>query len=176
MSYEIERNSLRSKIICSKDYYNSDGVRDLAHQAKIGIKDAYIEIARSIANEIKLPDDSILIPVPSSNGHATNNLEICNEIAKILKLEVQDCIKGIERKKLYDLKKDGFEPDLKYFDYKLIEEPKQGTIFLFDVVVDKANTMMAAKSLFNREKVYCMSHSMVDLHKERNLEIHGLEY
>lgn len=160
---ELERKKVKNKLISLNDYYSAPGARDLAHSVKEGDNVACLKIAEEIAYSFRFPKDAVIIPMPSSKGFATSNLMICNRIAEITKTSVSDCIKGHGREKLYDLKKNGSEIEKNFFGFKKVIEPKDGVYFIFDVVVDSARTMLAAKKLFNQKKVFCISHSMVDL-------------
>ena len=165
---EINKNKIRSKLICFNDYYASEGARDLAHRAKAGDDGACIEIAHEIAASVRFPANAVLVPIPSSSGVAGNNLLICEEIASRLGLKVADCIEGKQREKLYDLKKQGVDVKSDFFGFGLKDTPPIGTYFLFDIVVDKASTMLAAKSVFKDKATFCIAHSMVGLNQERN--------
>lgn len=156
---------MKDKILCLNDYYGSKGVRELAHRAKNNDRESCLKIAKEISERMHFPRNSILVPIPSSSGKATKNLIICEEIAKIIKISVSNCIEGNERNRFYDLKKkSAFIPD-DFLGLRKTTEPDPGTIFLFDIVVDTGKTMLEAKKLFENRKVFCLAHSMVDLHK-----------
>lgn len=156
---------MKGKIICLNDYYETKGAREIAHDAKNNNRKACLEIAKELSKRLHFPKNSILVPVPSSTGKATKNLEVCKELARIMNISVSDCIKGNQRIRLYDLKKESSIISKDFFGFQKMFEPSSGTIFLFDIVVDTGKTMAEAKKLFNNRKTFCLAHSMVDLNK-----------
>lgn len=92
-------------------------------------------------------------------------------MSKLTGVKVSDCLKGEDRLPLYDLKKNGILPSKEYLSFKATSEPNEGNVFLFDIVVDSAATMNAAREALGKDvQVRFLSHSMVDLFKERNFE------
>lgn len=126
-------------------YYRSEGARLLAHQLKQGCTWA----AKCMANEmVKLmPENGVLIPIPSRTGKATSNLLIARHLSSHTGLPVRDVIIGNSRESIYQLKKQGTAVRRDFFGYRL-RSNAAGNIILIDGVCATGITADAAASLF----------------------------
>ncbi|BCD97740.1 hypothetical protein [Marinagarivorans cellulosilyticus] len=127
-------------------YYRSAGARLLAHQLKQGCNWA----AKCMANEMVklLPENGILIPIPSRTGKATSNLLIARHLSSQTGLPVCNVITGNSRESIYQLKKQGTAVQRDFFGYRLSSRAA-GNIILIDGVCATGITAGAAASLFS---------------------------
>lgn len=138
----------KSDILSFADYYQDDGARELSHKVKSHDLYACTEMARIIAEKIRLPANAVLIPVPSRHGYATNNLTICTALAKITGSKISDCLSGKARESLYALKKSGQSIPADFLHITFNGPEPDGALFLFDAVVDSGATMQSCRALF----------------------------
>ncbi len=138
------------KLVAIADYYRTQGARDLCH----GIKDrdtcAVTQVSKSMATYAKaLPQNSILIPIPSHTGHATTTLFLVEQISKHTGLPVADILIGRAREPLYVIKLKRQMPSADFFSFALKMQFAGGQIpILVDTVLDTGQTAQAAAKLF----------------------------
>lgn len=127
-------------------YYSTPGARLLAHQLKQGGHWA----AKAMAEDMVklLPENGILIPIPSRSGIASSSLSIANHLACLTGLPVRDVIEGHSRESIYTLKKQRTVVRSDYFGYRL-RSYVAGNIVLIDGVCATGVTARAAASLFS---------------------------
>ena len=70
-------------------------IRDVAHALAKG-EDWAIEVAAKEMSEF-VPSNSILVPIPSSQGNTSNNLKLAQAISNISNCEVLDSITSLPR-------------------------------------------------------------------------------
>ncbi len=127
------------------DYYAMPNVREICHLAKKGDREAVSLVADAII--MQLPEDAVLIPMPSSNGVPEDILELCQIIAERTNCNVWDGLRGASRKSQYLSKKSGIpltEDDLGFY---LIGEVPDGRLFVIDNIIDTGLTMNAALNI-----------------------------
>tara|TARA_B100002019_G_C21069667_1_gene498355 strand:- start:85 stop:579 length:495 start_codon:yes stop_codon:yes gene_type:complete len=130
----------------AKDYYNDDGVREIAKGIKKKNNVAIILAAKEMAKNV--PENSILIPIPNSCGYADYTLELAKRIAEFSGGRVEDVIGCKKRESLYKLKIDGqkINPgDLGFFKKSCVSDLKNKKVFLVDNVIGTGMTMRCAK-------------------------------
>ncbi|MCY9866110.1 hypothetical protein OTK49_26595 [Vibrio coralliirubri] len=95
------------KVISGGEYYETIGLRELAHGVKKGERNSIAIAAKLLASKIQ--DGSTLVPMPSSCGFATYTLTLAKQIAKEKEgaVAVEDILKGCQRETLYSAKKRG---------------------------------------------------------------------
>lgn len=141
-------------IYSNNNYYMNRDVRGIAHRLKKGDNVAMETAAKDMVKTI--PDNAILIPMPSSPGHATYTKTLSDEIAKLNpSLEVHDVMKGAKRDKLFDIKKTGnYEQDKDYFGFRLTGEiPSDRPVFFVDNILATGQTYVHAKDLIPDAKI-----------------------
>jgi hypothetical protein len=166
----------KKQTVSISDYYNTDGARDLAHKAKKGDTEACLQIAKQLVDKLSFPGDTVFVPVPSSSGRATNNLIVCNEMARLTGANVSDCLTGPSRAALYEIKQKGVTPSDNYLSFKATNPPATGNVFLFDIVTDSGITMAAAKAALGMHtNTKMLSHSKVglDIERENKRQLEG---
>ena len=122
--------------------------RELCNRVKTGERCSILEAAYLIADRIPFLLTSVLIPMPSHLGYATDTLEICSEVSKLTGLSVLDALQGVERESLYYIKRNGKEvPDPSFFGFHLVRDiPADLTPVIVDNVIATGQTMKAALS------------------------------
>lgn len=85
--------------------YRKDGRNETAHAMKNGERWAIFKAAAEMVEYI--PNNAVLVPMPSHTGRATYTKDLCRLIARDTAAEVCDCLKGTPRETLYNLKKQG---------------------------------------------------------------------
>lgn len=136
-----------------KTYYADTGTQDISHGLKNGDKAAITQASKEMV--AKIPDDAILIPMPSSCGYATYTKDICEEMKKQNpSLSVMDVLKCNEREKLFELKKLGYEANSAYFNFHLSGSiPKGKKVFFVDNVLSTGSTYVHAKEAVPQAKL-----------------------
>ena len=120
--------------------------RDLCHRVKTGERSSIQEAAHLMAERIPFLLTSVLIPMPSHLGYASDTLRLCNEISSLTGLPVIDALLGNKRESLYHLKRNGMVvPDSSFFGYHLVRDiPAYLTPVIVDNVIATGQTMKAA--------------------------------
>lgn len=159
-------------ILFCKSYYNDKGTREICHNIKDGDKSSIDMVAKSILKI--LPQNSILIPIPSSCGYSTYTKDICNKINSFNKnISVLDVLKCNKRIKLYDLKNQSIEPNKEYFNFKLDGKiPNNKNIILIDNVFATGTTYKFVKEIIPNAKIAVFAfdetkHLNFDIKKEQ---------
>lgn len=122
--------------------YNSS-TRKVAHAMKDGVMNAIKEAAYQMADMV--PGNAVLVPMPSHLGYATDTLKLCEVIGRITGAPIYNILKGVERKKLYDLKKAGLTVNHYNLGFHTTSDlPKDRTVVVVDNVIDTGATARAA--------------------------------
>lgn len=127
------------------DVFNVHDYQDaseLAHLVKQGDTDAIMQMAQEMAT--KVPNNAVLIPMPSSSGRATVTLQLANEIAVITGSIVADVLVGNARESLYSLKKQNKSLSNDDMGIKLMGEVPNGVPVIVDNVYATGTTANAA--------------------------------
>ncbi len=123
--------------------YRKKAHNDLAKEMKQGNSLAIAIAAAEM--ERYIPDNAVLIPMPSHKGFATYTLELAKRIGELTQTEVCDTLKGSPRKSLYQLKKEGRNPRKAKFGFYLTASiPSGKQIIIIDNVVATGTTAAAA--------------------------------
>lgn len=89
-----------------------------------------------------VPMDSVLVPIPSHVGYATDTLTLANEVARISGFEVLDVLRSDERESSYEAKKDGRDAEIRF---RLTSPlPVGKTIVYVDNIIASGTTARAA--------------------------------
>lgn len=141
---KLEKSDL-DNVSYSKLYYADLEAQSVAHGLKVGEKQAINQAAFDMVKNI--PDNAILVPMPSSCGYATYTKDLADAIRNINpSLDVLDVLKCNEREKLYDLKKKGFEADKDYFNFYLSGSlPNDRPVYFVDNTLSTGTTYLHAK-------------------------------
>lgn len=131
--------------IIFKTYYNQGDSRTLCHLFKEGSMEAIHIMAERMS--LLVPSESILIPVPSRYGYATNTLILANEIARISGSPVADILKGVNRESNYIAKKQGHPLHINDLGFYKTGDTSLTPCFV-DNVIDTGVTMNAALKVF----------------------------
>ena len=127
---------------------------------KQGNQSAIRLAAAAMAVMFDLPQNAVLVPVPSHFGYATYTLDLANELAKLTGSEVADVLRGSSREMLYDRKKQRKSVSVKYLGLYITEKlPIDKQIFFVDNVVATGTTAKAAYKAFGRGTVLAFSHA-----------------
>lgn len=135
------------KVKFNSYYYADEKCRDICHGLK---KHDHNAIRTASAEMVKnIPDNAIIVPMPSSPGYATYTKDMCDEIKKLNpSLDVKDVLKCNSRDQLYELKQKGFEADSKYFNFHLDGSlPKDRPVYLVDNVLATGTTFKHAQEV-----------------------------
>ncbi|NQZ06720.1 MAG: hypothetical protein HRT35_06110 [Algicola sp.] len=140
-------------IISVADYYGTKGARELVHRVKNNDVEAIAIMARVMAEIAleRLPADSVLIPVPSHTGHATNTLQLAAQIALLTGFPVLDIVRGRMRNSWYTLKQNGVTASRitdAFFGFYLVDVIKHKTPVIVDNVFDTGQTIVTISKLF----------------------------
>ena len=122
--------------------YSSDGT-----QYHIGLKEGDIGAIKYAAQKMAdlIPPNSVLVPMPSHKGYATDTLLLAKEIQKITKTPIADILKGKSRMSLYSAKKMGVPIDSNYLGFRKVGDVPSGyNPVLIDNVVDTGLTAKSA--------------------------------
>ena len=126
----------------SKNYYDY-GVREIAIALKSEKEYAIKEAVEFLSSQVT--KDDVLIPMPSRIGIATDTKKLAEEIAKKTGAKMFNCLVGIERDSIYELKKSN--KNVTKFDFKFelnCEIPKARNYFIVDNVIGTGITMKNA--------------------------------
>ena len=137
----------------NKYYYADSHCRDVCHGLKQGDSKAIKQAAAEMVKNI--PDNAVLVPMPSSVGYATYTKEMCEEIKKLNPtLDVSDVLKCNERQKLYELKKEGKEAGKDFFNFHVNGTlPKDRPVYMVDNVLATGSTYVNAKEVIPDAKL-----------------------
>ena len=126
--------------------------RELCHRVKTGERSSFQEAAHLMAERIPFLLTSVLIPMPSHLGYATDTLRLCDEISILTGVPVINALRGNERESMYYLKRNGIEvPDPSFFGFYLVRDiPAELTPVIVDNVIATGQTMKAAIAAFTR--------------------------
>ena len=141
------------------EYYANPKLRELAHGVKDSDPEAIKEVARIMSKFI--PDNSIIVPMPSRSGHSTTMLKLAEAISSIRggSVEVVDAIKGLPRASQYDSKKRGEPLTIKDMGFKsTIDLPAERPVFVIDNVVASGATGLAAIKAIPHAQIVTLSH------------------
>ena len=127
------------------DYYGTPGARQLAHMVKQGEEGAINHMAEQMA-ELVHPN-SLLIPMPSSNGTPTYTLALAERISEITNNPVMDVLRGSSHEKMYDLKYKDTSLSSEDFGMYLTSPLPSGTPVIIDNIMDTGDTVDAALSV-----------------------------
>jgi len=110
--------------------YTEQTLRFLAIRMKTGEEKALRASASLMASLV--PADSVLIPIPSREGHATFTLRLAELIAERTGAEVSDICRGKKRESFCELKRKGIRTvDDDFFGFYLTDEAPKGKNIIF---------------------------------------------
>jgi predicted amidophosphoribosyltransferase len=146
---------ITNTIISVADYYGTTGARELVHRVKNNDVEAIAIVARAMAEVAIecLHAGSVLIPVPSHTGHATNTLLLAELISQLTGCPVLDIVKGRKRIPWYTLKHKGLTTKNitgDFFGFRLIDDTKTNIPIIPDAVFDTGSTANAIAKLFSK--------------------------
>ena len=121
--------------------YHSGKLRELAHHVKTCDANAIVQAATLMSPLV--PDNSVLVPIPSHKGDATYTYNMAREIGNIRGLKVIDAIQGFSRESAYEAKKSHRKPDIWF--YKVEDIPTTARIVFIDNCVATGRTCKAAR-------------------------------
>lgn len=121
--------------------YHSGKLRELAHQVKTCNASAISQAATLMSSLV--PDNSVLVPIPSHKGDATYTYNMAREIGNIRGLKVIDAIQGFSRESAYEAKKSHRKSDIWF--YKIEDIPTTTRIVFIDNCVATGRTCKAAR-------------------------------
>lgn len=133
--------------------------RIIAHGLKQNSQHAILTAAQQMA--AILPENCVLVPVPSHHGHATYTLQLANCISELCGAAVADVLGGKVRQLTYDVKRQG--KSLMAFDLGFHLEaalPDGKFPILIDNVIDTGLNAMAAAGAVGHCAV--LSYAMTD--------------
>lgn len=124
-------------------YYNTKGARELAHRVKQGDMNAVRQMARDMASLV--PEDAILVPIPSRTGRATTTKALADEISALTGRPVVDVLQGKARPSLYEMKKSGQGIPDDALSMRVVGDFPSGRVVLVDNVSATGATVRAAR-------------------------------
>lgn len=129
-------------LLLSTTMYNNSS-RPVAHGLKDGKYSVIVKAAGRMAACV--PENAVLVPVPSHRGYAEQTLVLANEIARICGAEVANVLRGKERKPNYDAKREGKPLSIDDLGIYMTGELPQGKlVVVIDNVIDSGVTAFAA--------------------------------
>jgi DNA repair protein RadC/predicted amidophosphoribosyltransferase len=138
--------------------------KKLAHAVKNGDADAIDIMAKEMA--VKVPENAVLIPMPSRSGKATNMKDLAEVISKISGAPVADVLTGKKRESLYEAKKKGETISADDLKMQLNGELPKGKIpIIIDNVLATGATFKAAKEAIPNAKIIVHSVDQVEAKK-----------
>jgi adenine/guanine phosphoribosyltransferase-like PRPP-binding protein len=150
---------MRYKYIASHRYDSQSG------KVARGIKYGDVESILKAAEEMSafVPDDAVLVPMPSHHGFATQTYKLALAISQHTGTPVADVIRGKLRHTLYETKKNGAKPHFHDLQMYLTSSIPSGRyVVVIDNCIDTGASAMAAASLFKKCTVlaYAMTHKI----------------
>ena len=144
--------------ISAGEYYANPELRELAHGIKNSEPEAIKEAARIMSHFI--PNDAIIIPMPSRSGKSTTMLKLAEAIASIKgSVEVIDAIEGLSRVSQYDSKKSGKPLGIEDLGFKSVAEiPSDRPVVIIDNVVASGITGLAAIKAIPNAYIVTLAH------------------
>lgn len=142
------------------DYYGDYGVRKLCHDLKNGDQYAIQVIGEELSEYVD--KDTCIVPVPSHNGRATNNLKIAEVASMLSGSNVDDILFGNARQTLYDYKRkhNVMKLDNDFFGFKTLQRKYQMKYVLFDGVMDTGTTLKCASMVTGIKDVLVFAKTM----------------
>lgn len=129
-------------LLLSATRYNNTS-RVVAHGLKKNRQDAIITAAYKMVD--CLPENCVLVPVPSHLGYATYTLRLANLMSSISGASVADVLRGNARAANYDVKRQGKHLTLFDLGYHLEDALPDGKFpVLIDNVIDSGLNAIAA--------------------------------
>jgi len=145
--------------ISAGEYYADLKLRELAHGIKNSEPEAISEAARIMSKLI--PNDAIVVPMPSRSGKSTTMLKLAKAIASIKggSVEVIDAIRGLPRESQYDIKKRGEKLTVKDMGFKSVADvPSDRPVVVIDNVVASGTTGLAAIRAIPNAHIVTLAH------------------
>lgn len=131
---------------------HNDLAKEMKHGNSLAIAIAAAEMERYI------PNNAVLVPMPSHQGFATYTLELARRIGELTQTEVCDTLKGNPRQSLYLLKRQGKNPKKTKFGFYLAEAvPTDKQIIIIDNVVATGTTATAAANVVGDCVVFALA-------------------
>ncbi len=160
-------------ILSVADYYATRTARKLAHEVKEDNAEAISEMAADMIEILAglIPMNSVLVPVPSSKGFASNTLALAHKISEVTNIPVRDVVRGYHREPWYVLKQKGLTATVvseQYFGFHLKESIGSDIPVIIDSVYDTGRTTDTLLRLLNRPAII-VTHSRVRSSKGMSL-------
>jgi len=147
------------KYTSAGEYYADPELRELAHGIKNSDSKAINKAARIMSKLI--PNDAIIVPMPSRSGKSTTMLKLAEAIASVKggSVEVIDAIQGLSRISQYDSKKSGRPLTVKDMGFKnTIELDSERPVVVIDNVVASGVTGLAAIKAIPNAEIVTLAH------------------
>ena len=123
--------------------------RVIAHGLKRSLPDAITTAAFQMSP--CLPENCVMVPMPSHTGAATYTLQLANLMSEISGAKVLDCLKGTPRLTNYAAKRSGHSLRLTDFGFYLSDDlPEDKVVCLIDNCIDRGATAFAAANVIGR--------------------------
>lgn len=107
-----------------------------------------------------VPEGSVLVPVPSRLGYATDTLTLAKRISSLCGAEVKDVLKGKRRMSSHDAKAMGISLTDEDFGFYLTEEIKGRVVYVDNVIASGAT----ARAVYGcREGVFLVYVCVTDI-------------
>jgi hypothetical protein len=124
------------------DYYRTSGVQALQHAVKDGDASAAYRMAVQMAPNV--PDDAVLIPMPSHLGSGGAGPLLTRYLAELTGRPVADVLRGTHRRSLYEAKKEGVDPASIDLGLTVTGPIPDGTPVVVDNVVGSGHSARSA--------------------------------
>ena len=142
-----------------------DKYRNVSSLAK-RVKSRDAEAVREDAEMMKplIPENAVLVPVPSHTGEATDMLDVAKVLGELTGSEVADVLKGAPRASQYDTKKEtGAAISSSDLGIRMEGQLPEGKLpIIIDNVVDTGNTAEACVQALGRGVVVSLGRSVDD--------------
>ena len=142
-----------------------DKYRNVSSLAK-RVKSRDAEAVREVAEMMKhlIPENAVLVPVPSHTGEATDMLDVAKVLGELTGSEVADVLKGAPRASQYDTKKEtGAAISSSDLGIRMEGQLPEGKLpIIIDNVVDTGNTAEACVQALGRGVVVSLGRSVDD--------------